>query len=79
MRAPDLGGLIYDGAGEDHAGRAQVTHVSLYFDNSDRGLAVDRKTVIIGRDIVLPDAHQVLKGVHPLAWREVAEPRRRAL
>jgi len=49
MRAPDLGGLIYDGAGEDHAGRAQVTHVSLYFDNSDRGLAVDRKTVIIGR------------------------------
>lgn len=49
MRATDLGGLIYDGAGEDHAGRAQVTHVSLYFDNSDRGLAVDRKTVIIGR------------------------------
>lgn len=49
MRAPDLGGLIYDGAGEEHAGRAQITHVSLYFDNSDRGLAVDRKTVIIGR------------------------------
>ena len=49
MRAPDLGGLIYDGAGEELAGRAQVAHVSLYFDNSDRGLAVDRKTVIIGR------------------------------
>ena len=49
MRAPDLGGLIYDGAGEEHTGRAQITHVSLYFDNSDRGLAVDRKTVIIGR------------------------------
>ena len=49
MRAPDLGGLIYDGAGEELAGRAKVAHVSLYFDNSDRGLAVDRKTVIIGR------------------------------
>ena len=49
MRAPDLSGLIYDGAGEESAGRAQITHVSLYFDNSDRGLAVDRRTVIIGR------------------------------
>ncbi|MBT7914388.1 AAA family ATPase, partial [Candidatus Bathyarchaeota archaeon] len=49
MRAPDLSGLIYDGAGEEHAGRAQFTQVSLYFDNSDRGLAVDRKTVIVGR------------------------------
>ncbi len=49
MRAPDLGGLIYDGAGEERAGRAQVAHVSLYFDNSDRGLASDRSTVIIGR------------------------------
>ena len=49
MRAPDLSGLIYDGAGEEHAGRAQVAHVSLYFDNSDRGLALDRSTVSIGR------------------------------
>ena len=49
MRAPDLSGLIYDGAGEDRAGRAQVAHVSLYFDNSDRGLAIDRSTVSIGR------------------------------
>jgi chromosome segregation protein len=49
MRAPDLSGLIYDGAGEERAGRAQVAHVTLYFDNSDRGLAVDRSTVSIGR------------------------------
>ena len=49
MRAPDLGGLIYDGAGEERAGRAQVAHVTLYFDNADRGLAVDRGTVSIGR------------------------------
>ena len=49
MRAPDLSGLIYDGAGEEHAGRAQVAHVSLYFDNSDRGLAMDRSTVSVGR------------------------------
>jgi chromosome segregation protein len=49
MRAPDLSGLIYDGAGEEHTGRGQVAHVSLYFDNNDRGLAVDRNTVSIGR------------------------------
>jgi len=49
MRAPDLGGLIYDGAGEDHVGRAQVSQISLYFDNTDRGLPVDRSTVSIGR------------------------------
>jgi chromosome segregation protein len=49
MRAPDLGGLIYDGAGEDHVGRAQVSQVSLYFDNTDRGLPVDRSTVSVGR------------------------------
>jgi chromosome segregation protein len=36
MRAPDLAGLIYDGAGEEHEGRAQVATVSLYFDNEDR-------------------------------------------
>ena len=51
MRAPDLAGLIYDGAGEDHEGRAQVAMVSLYFDNEDRGLPVDRATVSIGRKL----------------------------
>jgi len=49
MRAPDLSGLIYDGAGEDHIGRAQVAQVSLYFDNRDRGLPIDRNIVSIGR------------------------------
>lgn len=49
MRAPDLSGLIYDGAGEDQQGRAQVSQVTLYFDNDDRGLAIDRRTVSIGR------------------------------
>ena len=49
MRAPDLSGLIYDGAGEDLVGRAQVAQVTLYFDNRDRGLAVDRSSVSIGR------------------------------
>ena len=34
MRAPDLSGLIYDGAGENHIGRAQVAQVTLYFDNN---------------------------------------------
>ncbi|MCW4014351.1 MAG: chromosome segregation protein SMC [Candidatus Bathyarchaeota archaeon] len=49
MRAPDLSGLIYDGAGEERTGRAQVAQISLYFDNTDRGLAIDRNTVSIGR------------------------------
>ncbi|MCW4049615.1 MAG: chromosome segregation protein SMC [Candidatus Bathyarchaeota archaeon] len=49
MRTPDLSGLIYDGAGEELAGRAQVTQISLYFDNSDRGLPIDRTTVSVGR------------------------------
>ena len=49
MRAPDLSGLIYDGAGEDRVGRAQVAQVTLYFDNNDRGLAIDRSSVSIGR------------------------------
>ncbi len=49
MRAGELSELIYDGAGEDHAGRAQVTEVKLYLDNSDKGLPSERKTVIIGR------------------------------
>ena len=49
MRAPDLSGLIYDGAGEEHLGRAQVAQVTLYFDNKDRGLAIDRSTISIGR------------------------------
>ncbi|HUV33739.1 MAG TPA: AAA family ATPase, partial [Candidatus Desulfaltia sp.] len=51
MRAPDLAGLIYDGAGEDHEGKAQVSTVSLYFDNTDRGLPMDRATVSIGRKL----------------------------
>ncbi|OGD44276.1 hypothetical protein A3K69_00405, partial [Candidatus Bathyarchaeota archaeon RBG_16_57_9] len=51
MRAPDLAGLIYDGAGEEREGRAQVAMVSLYFDNEDRGLPVDRSTVSIGRKL----------------------------
>jgi chromosome segregation protein len=49
MRAPDLSGLIYDGAGEDHVGRGQIAQVSLYFDNTDRGLAIDRNSVSVGR------------------------------
>lgn len=49
MRATELSGLIYDGAGENHTGRAQIAEVRLYFDNTDRGLPQDRNTVSIGR------------------------------
>ncbi len=51
MRVPDLSGLIYDGGGEDESRNPQVSQVTLYFDNSDRGLAVDRETISVGRKI----------------------------
>ncbi len=49
MRAPDLSGLIYDGAGESLIGRAQIAEVRLNFDNTDKILPYDRNTVSIGR------------------------------
>jgi chromosome segregation protein len=51
MRVPDLSGLIYDGAGEDGSNKPQYAQVTIYFNNSDRGLAIDRKTVSVGRRI----------------------------
>ncbi len=51
MRVADLSGVIYDGADEDAANKPQYAQVTIYFDNSDRGLAIDRKTVSIGRRI----------------------------
>jgi chromosome segregation protein len=50
MRVPDLSGLIFDGAGEDGS-KPQYAQVTIYFDNTDRGLAIDRKTVSVGRRI----------------------------
>ena len=50
MRVPDLAGLIYDSAGEDGS-RPQFSQVTIYFNNSDRALAIDRKTVSVGRRI----------------------------
>ncbi|MBN1682355.1 chromosome segregation protein SMC [Candidatus Bathyarchaeota archaeon] len=51
MRVPDFGGLIYDGAGETDIGKSQIAQVTIYFDNSDRGLASDRNQVSIGRKV----------------------------
>ncbi len=50
MRVSDLSGLIFDGAGQEQQ-RSQVSQVTLYFDNTDRGLAQDRNTVSVGRKI----------------------------
>jgi len=50
MRVPDLSGLIFDGAGEDGA-KPQYAQVTIYFNNTDRTLAIDRKTVSIGRRV----------------------------
>ena len=50
MRVPDLSGLIFDGAGEDGS-KPQYSQVTIYFDNTDRGLAIDRKTVSVGRRV----------------------------
>ena len=51
MRVPDLSGLIYDGAGEDGSSKPQYAQVTIYFNNADRGLAIDRKTVSVGRRV----------------------------
>jgi chromosome segregation protein len=50
MRVPDLSGLIFDGAEEDGS-KPQYSQVTIYFDNTDRGLAIDRKTVSVGRRV----------------------------
>ena len=50
MRVPDLSGLIFDGAGEDGS-KPQFSQVTIYFDNTDRGLTIDRKTVSVGRRV----------------------------
>jgi len=51
MRVPDLSGLIFDGAEDDSLNNPQFAQVTIYFDNSNRGLAIDRKTVSVGRRI----------------------------
>jgi chromosome segregation protein len=50
MRVPDLSGLIFDGAGEDGS-KPQYAQITIYFNNNDRALAVDRKTVSVGRRV----------------------------
>jgi chromosome segregation protein len=50
MRVPDLSGLIFDGAGEEGS-KPQYAQVTIYFNNTDRALAVDRKTVSVGRRV----------------------------
>ena len=51
MRVPDFSGLIYDGAGEEDQNKPQISQVTIYFDNTDRGLASDRAQVSIGRKV----------------------------
>ena len=51
MRVPDFSGLIYDGAGEEDQNKPQISQVTIYFDNNDRGLASDRSQVSIGRKV----------------------------
>jgi len=50
MRVPDLSGLIFDGAGDNNT-KPQYARVTIYFNNNDRGLAIDRKTVSVGRRV----------------------------
>ena len=51
MRVSDLSGLIFDGVDEHGTKRAMVAQVTLYFDNSDRGIAVDKRTVSVSRKV----------------------------
>jgi chromosome segregation protein len=50
MRVPDLSGLIFDGADQKGV-KPQYSQVTIYFNNADRGLAIDRKTVSVGRRV----------------------------
>ena len=51
MRVTDFSGLIYDGAGEDEVHKPALAQVTIYFDNTDRGIASDRSQVSIGRRV----------------------------
>jgi chromosome segregation protein len=51
MRVADLSGVIFDGAEENATSNPRYAQVTIYFNNSDRGLALDRKTVSVGRRI----------------------------
>lgn len=51
MRVSDLSGLIYDGVDESGTKGAKVSKVTIYFDNSDRGIAVDKRVVSFSRKI----------------------------
>ncbi len=51
MRVPDFSGLIYDGAGEADQNKPMISQVTIYFDNTTRGLASDRSQVSIGRKV----------------------------
>ena len=51
MRVSDLSGLIFDGIDETGTQKAMIAQVTLHFDNSDRGIAIDRNTVSVGRKI----------------------------
>ena len=50
MRVPDLSGLIFDGADQEGV-KPQYSQVTIYLNNTDRGLAIDRKTVSVGRRV----------------------------
>ena len=51
MRVSDLSGLIFDGIDESGTQKAMMAQVTLHLDNSDRGIAIDRSTVSVGRKI----------------------------
>jgi len=51
MRVPELSGLIFDGADESGTRKAMMSQVTIHFDNSDRGIAVDKRVVSVGRRI----------------------------
>ncbi|MCW3991264.1 MAG: chromosome segregation protein SMC, partial [Candidatus Bathyarchaeota archaeon] len=51
MRVSDLSGLIFDGVDESGTSRAMTAQVTLYFDNQNRGIAVDKSTVSVSRKV----------------------------
>jgi chromosome segregation protein len=71
MRVPDLSGLIYDGAGEDSSNKPQYSQVTIYFNNTDRGLAIDRNTVSIARRVDRQGKSKYLMNGRPSSRRAI--------
>jgi chromosome segregation protein len=72
MRVPDLSGLIYDGAEQDSL-KPKYSQVTIHLDNTDRGLAIDKKTVSIARRVDQKNKSKYLLNGKPSSRRAIID------